>query len=166
MKQRALFVLLALAYLGIGTAAEATDVHKQPAVRVIPVLVHVDAHGKVTDFSPAYRMRPSFKRLLGRTLTAMITRPAMHKGHPVSSQFVINLALVAVPDKAGTYAAKFDYVSSAPLPSGSWSWVRVDGGRLALQEANGTIQPTESLIHSAPRLPEPGNALANGKGGD
>lgn len=163
MKRCAVFALFALACLGAGTASAASGAHRKTAVRVIPVLVHVDRSGNVTDFSPAYKMRPSFKRLLGKTLKAMITHPAVHKGHPISSQFVLNLALVAVPGKDGTYAAKFDYVSSKPLPAGSWSWVQMDGGRLALQEANGTIQPTEAI---GPRdfatRPEPGNALANG----
>lgn len=136
---------------------------KAPERRIVPVLVHVDSHGKVTDISPAYPFRPGMSRVLEKTLDKMITKPAMSHGHPISSQFVINLALDFVPQGNGKYGVKFSYVSSKPLPSGQWSWVHKDNHQLALQDRSNLGQPTEMLIHQqrsrdgAPRM----NAQSN-----
>jgi hypothetical protein len=63
----------------------------------------------------------------------------MLKGHPVSSQFVINLAMQATPRTDGKYDARFVYVSTSPVPSGSWYWVHQDGVRLALAPQGGFL---------------------------
>jgi hypothetical protein len=99
---------------------------------VMPVLVHVDARGKVTDVSPSVELSPKVNRLLRQNLDELITKPATDHGRPVSSQFVINLAMQASPRADGDYLARFVYVSSSPVPSGQWYWVHIDGHRLAL----------------------------------
>jgi hypothetical protein len=100
---------------------------------VLPVLVQVDSHGKVTGASPAMDLSPRLARLLRENLDEMISQPAIDKhGQPVSSQFVINLALQAASRAEGEYDARFAYVSASPVPAGSWYWVHIDGHRLAL----------------------------------
>jgi hypothetical protein len=101
--------------------------------KVLPVLVQVDAHGKVTGVSPATELSPKLRRLLRANLDEMITAPAIDdKGRPTSSQFVINLALQTSPRADGNFDVSFAYVSTAPVPSGSWYWVHTDGRELAL----------------------------------
>lgn len=101
--------------------------------RVEPVLVRVDAAGKVTQASPAYTLPPKMTRLLRDNLSEMIRKPATDKhGKPTSSQFIMNVALQAKPNGAGAYEAFFSYVSATPVPPGSWYWVHLDGDRLAL----------------------------------
>lgn len=107
--------------------------------RVLPVLVQVDATGKVVDVSPSSKLSPTFDRLLHQTLDAMISKPAMVKGHPVSSQFVMNLAMRVTPRADGKYDARFVYVSTSPVPSGSWYWVHQDGDRVALAPQGGFL---------------------------
>lgn len=105
--------------------------------KVMPVLVQVDSQGKVTDASPANELPPRFDRLLRENLDQMITKPATDRhGRPISSQFIINLTLEATPRPEGDYSARFAYVSSKPVPSGSWYWVHIDGHRLALADRN------------------------------
>ena len=104
--------------------------------KVMPVLVQVNAHGKVTDASPAIELSPRLRRLLLQNLNEMIVKPATDHGRPVSSQFVANLALRTTPRTEGDYDAQFVFVSSSPVPSGSWYWVHIDGHRLALASRN------------------------------
>jgi hypothetical protein len=103
---------------------------------VMPVLVHVDSRGQVTDVSPSAELSPKVSRLLRQSLDEMISKPATRHGRPISSQFVINLAVQASPRAEGDYLARFVYVSSSPVPSGSWYWVHIDGHRLALANRN------------------------------
>ena len=100
--------------------------------KIMPVLVQVNAHGRVTDASPAMELTPRLRRLLLQNLNEMIVKPATEHGRPVSSQFVANLALTVTPRREGGYDARFAFVSGSPVPSGSWHWVHVDGHRLAL----------------------------------
>lgn len=130
MQRSAVFGAL-LACSGLAAAESASLNEFQP--KVMPVLVHVNSHGKVTDASPAIRLSPQIKRLLRANLDEMITKPAFDKrGRPISSQFVINLALQASPRDNGRYDAQFTYVSTAPVPAGQWYWVHTDGHQLAL----------------------------------
>lgn len=103
---------------------------------IMPVLVHVDARGKVTEVSPSAELSPKISRLLRQNLDQMISKPATEHGRPISSQFVVNLALQASPRQQGDYLAQFVYVSSSPVPNGSWYWVHIDGHRLALANRN------------------------------
>ena len=104
--------------------------------KVMPVLVHVDASGKVTEVSPSAELSPKVNRLLRQSLDEMISKPATVHGRPISSQFIINLAVQASPRPEGDYLARFVYVSSSPVPNGSWYWVHIDGHRLALANRN------------------------------
>ena len=99
---------------------------------VLPVLVQVNTHGKVTDVSPAVELTPHYQRLLRSTLDEMISRPASDHGKPVASQFVINLGLQAKPRDDGKYDVSFFYVAAQPVPAGHWIWQHEDGHRLAL----------------------------------
>lgn len=129
--------LLLLGTLCAGQAAMATQMSiNQFTPRVMPVLVQVDRHGKVTDVSPSVELAPRYDRLLRTTLDQMITRPANDHGRAVASQFVINLGLQTSPRPDGNYDARFVYVSTSPVPPGSWYWVHIDGHRLALRNRN------------------------------
>jgi hypothetical protein len=131
---------LALSTLAGSQAATATSMsinHFTP--RVLPVLVQVDSHGKVTDVSPSVELAPRYDRLLRQTLDEMITKPANDHGRAVASQFVINLGLQADPRPDGKYDARFVYVSTSPVPPGSWYWVHIDGHRLALRSRNSVL---------------------------
>jgi hypothetical protein len=108
--------------------------------KVLPVLVNVNASGKVTEASPAMELPPAFDRLMRENLDEMITGPAHRHGRAVSSQFVLNLYLRAIPRKDGEYDVSFAYASTNPVPSGRWHWVSLDGRRLALA-ADGSSAP-------------------------
>lgn len=137
----ALFGILSVA----GSAAMASSGALSPfKPGLLPVLVKVDAHGKITEISPAIQLSPQVKRLLAQNLGEMITKPAFDHGKPISSQFVVNLALQATPLEGGNYDAQFAYVSTAPVPPGSWHWVDVEGRRFALAGPH---------VHSSPRMP-------------
>ncbi|MDI1253052.1 hypothetical protein [Thermomonas sp.] len=126
----ALIIATGMAAAGSGSLSEFIP-------KVLPVLVQVDSHGKVTSASPATELPPKLRRLLRANLDEMITAPAIDKkGHPTSSQFVMNLALHASPRPDGDYDVKFAYVSTAPVPPGSWYWVHTDGRQLALASQN------------------------------
>lgn len=105
--------------------------------RVLPVLVKVDTHGKVTRLSSAIELTPRFDRLLRQTVDRWITGPAMDHGKPVASQFVMKLGMQATARPDGEYDTRFVYLSSSPVPSGEWIWQNEDGHRLALVPANG-----------------------------
>ena len=116
-----------------GPAAADSDSLNQFRPKVMPVLVQVNSHGKVTAASPAIELSPGLTRLLRENLDEMISHPATDKhGRPMSSQFVINLAVQATPHSKGNYDVRFAYVSTSPVPAGSWYWVHIDGHRLAL----------------------------------
>lgn len=104
--------------------------------RVLPVLVKVDAHGKVTRVSSAVELTPRFDRLLRQTLDQWITGPAMDHGKPMSSQFVMKLGMQATARADGAYDTGFVYLSSSPVPAGEWIWQHEDGHRLALVRAD------------------------------
>jgi hypothetical protein len=123
-----LFGLLCVA----GSVASASESLSPFPPKVVPVLVQVDAHGKITDASSAVKLSPQLTRLMNQNLDEMIVAPAKINGKAVSSQFVINLRLVAEPTEQGKYSAQFAYVSVSPVPSGSWFWVNEDGRRLSL----------------------------------
>lgn len=101
---------------------------------VLPVLVRVTAKGDVTNISPARQLTPRFDRLLHTDLRALQVMPAREHGHAVPRQIVINLALKFESRENGRYRARFAYVSTTPIPSGSWYWVHLDNDRLALAQ--------------------------------
>jgi hypothetical protein len=123
---------------------------------VLPVLVRVDAHGKVTDLSPAVELTPAFTRLLRQTVDQLITGPATDHGKPRSSQFVMKLGLQATARADGSYDTRFIYLSSAPVPSGRWFWQNEDGHRLALVRADGlNYRSSRDRRHDLPTWREP-----------
>lgn len=142
--------ILFLGMLSVGANAAMADsqsLNSFPS-RVLPVLVQVNSHGQVTDASPATELSPALNRLLRKNLDELISKPATDKhGRPMSSQFVINVALQASPRQEGDYDAQFAYVSSSPVPSGSWYWVHIDGHRLALASRNSFDRVERSDFH-------------------
>ncbi|MEO7072024.1 MAG: hypothetical protein ABI300_03215 [Rhodanobacter sp.] len=130
-----LHVLTLSALLGVTPVAMAASASlNQFTLRVMPVLVQVNAQGRVTNLSPSMELTPQLARLLRSNVDELISGPAVAHGKPIASQFVLNMALQATPRDQGDYAAQFIYVSSSPVPSGSWYWVHIDGHRLALAE--------------------------------
>ncbi|HEV7123345.1 MAG TPA: hypothetical protein VGN24_07960 [Rhodanobacter sp.] len=116
-----------------GTASAEPASLNQFRPKVLPVLVQVNSHGRVTEASPSIELSPRLARLLRENLDEMIRRPATDEhGRPMSSQFVINLALQATPQSKDKYDVRFAYVSTSPVPAGSWYWVHIDGHQLAL----------------------------------
>jgi hypothetical protein len=132
MKPFCAFLLLGTLAAGQGALATSMSIN-QFTPKVLPVLVQVDSHGKVTQVSSTVELAPRYDRLLRQTLDEMITKPANDHGRPVASQFVINLGLQTMARPDGNFDAKFVYVSTSPVPPGSWYWVHVDGHRLALR---------------------------------
>jgi hypothetical protein len=131
MKALSMSVLFGL-LCAAGSLAAASESLSPFPPKVVPVLVQVDAHGKITDASPAVKLSPRLTRLLNQNLAEMIAEPAKVRGKAVSSQFVINLRLDATPLEQDKYDVQFAYVSISPVPSGSWYWVNEDGRRLSL----------------------------------
>lgn len=136
MKRFPMLTLAGVLAVGASAAMASTGSLNEFRPRVLPVLVHVDARGKVTEVSPSIELSPKVNRLLRQSLDEMIRKPATEHGRPISSQFVINLALQASPRQEGDYLARFVYVSTSPVPNGSWYWVHIDGHRLALANRN------------------------------
>lgn len=122
------------AFIGVPNLAVAASGSLSEFVpKVLPVLVQVDSDGKVTSVSPAKQLPPKLGRLLRANLDEMISAPAVDKkGRATSSQFVINLALQTSPRPDGDFDVVFAYVSTSPVPAGSWYWVHTDGRELAL----------------------------------
>lgn len=139
MKPFCAFLLLGTLVAGQSALATSMSLN-QFTPKVLPVLVQVDSHGKVTQVSSSIELSPRYDRLLRQSLDEMITRPANDHGRPVASQFVINLGLQTTPRPDGNFDAKFVYVSTSPVPAGSWYWVHIDGHRLALRSRNADMR--------------------------
>lgn len=137
MKPLLPLVLFGMLTAGSGVAMASSGSLTQFKSKVMPVLVQVNAQGKITSVSPSEELSPKVNRLLMQNLTEMISKPATDRhGRPISSQFIINVALQTSPRAEGDYYANFAYVSSKPVPSGSWYWVHIDGHQLALADRN------------------------------
>lgn len=153
--KRAKLATFALA-LGIlaGTAAASSGSLNEFRPNVMPVLVQVNSLGKVISASPSIELSPRISRLLRANLDEMITKPATDKhGRPISSQFIINLALLTSRRDNGTYDAHFAYVSTSEVPAGSWYWVHVDGHRLALANQNSSNRREHLRYYRENHLP-------------
>ncbi len=127
----ALSGLLSLSCLAALAESASLD---QPTLRFIPVLVQVNAVGKVVNVSPSADLPRSLDRVLRNNLDEMISGPAILNGKAVPSQLVVNLELQTTPQTEGKYSAQFAYVSSAPVPAGSWYWAHTSGRRPILTE--------------------------------
>ena len=76
----ALFTLLATG----STAMASTKSLNEFPTGIMPVLVQVDAHGRVTDASPPTSLSPQLDRLLRKNLAEMVSKPATDRhGHPI-----------------------------------------------------------------------------------
>lgn len=124
--------------------------------RVLPVLVQVNADGKVTSASPAIALQPPLRRLLSQNLDEMITRPAQPHGRPVASQFIVNLQLQANRRDDGDYDAHFVSVSTQPVPAGNWHWVDIEGRQWALAGPRGTTPLQQQRYLEPPVRPDRG----------
>lgn len=146
MKSILRFAVLNVLLACAGTAAASSGSLNEFQPQVMPVLVQVNSHGQITDVSPAIELSPKLNRLLRANLDEMINKPATDKnGRPISSQFIINLALQAGPLGNGNFDTHFAYVSTSPVPSGSWYWVHIDGHRLALAR-QGSYRPQQLRV--------------------
>lgn len=107
-----------------GTAFAASGIPVNPSKpEVMPVVVRVNAQGKVTGILPSQQLTPRWRSLLVKQLDEWITKPATEKGKPIASAFIVEVAMRAVPRKDGQYDANFVYVKSLPMPvSGSVHW--------------------------------------------
>lgn len=121
-------VASALAALaGTAMASSGSLVEFKP--QVMPVVVQVNAQGKVTDVLPPQQLPPKLSQLLVRQLDEWVVKPATVKGHPVASRFIAEVAMRASPRKDGKYEASFVYVKSLPMPfGGAVHWNVIDGG--------------------------------------
>lgn len=98
MNMKRLYIPTIIALLFVASVATAGDKptasSTSPDQRVLPVLVHVNTKGKVTDVAPAIKLHSGLQSLLEKTLDKMITKPAHDaKGKPIVSQFIIKLAM-------------------------------------------------------------------------
>jgi hypothetical protein len=132
---RASLIFCAIAtFAGTAMASSGSLVDFKP--QVMPVLVQVDAHGRVTDVQPSFQLTPWSQKLLTQQLDAWISQPARDNGHPVSSRFIVEVAMRTIPRKDGKYDASFVYVKSLPAPlGGAMHWNIINGGlEIALVE--------------------------------
>ncbi|MEP7185269.1 MAG: hypothetical protein ABI767_05460 [Rhodanobacter sp.] len=115
---------------------------------VMPVLVQVNARGKVTRVSPSTQLAPRYERLLRKNIEELVTGPARNRNRQVSSQFVMNVTLKTTPRADGSYDAQFAYVSAKPVPAGPMHWVSIDGHRLALARDGDMFRPRDHAPYS------------------
>ena len=95
-------------------------------LKALPVLVNVDANGKITDASPAMQLPPAVQRILLTNLDEMVTGPAhLEGGKPISSQCIINVYLKATPRPDGKFDAGFAFDG--------------DGDRIGAMDPDGTF---------------------------
>ncbi|WHZ18649.1 MAG: hypothetical protein OJF55_000798 [Rhodanobacteraceae bacterium] len=139
------------AFAGTALASSGSLVEFKP--QVMPVVVQVDAQGRVTDILPSEQLTPWLKKMLVKQLDAWIVKPATVKGQPVSSRFIIEVAMQTKPRKDGKYDASFVYVKSMPLPyGGALHWDVIDGGlELALVSDMGGSQPVRQVFDTTDR---------------
>lgn len=112
---------------GAALASSGSLVQFKP--QLMPVLVQVDAQGRVTDIQPSFQLAPWSEKLLAQQLDAWINQPATDHGKPVASRFIIEVAMRAQPREGGKYDATFVYVKTLPLAyGGALHWDVIDGG--------------------------------------
>ncbi|MGH8192599.1 MAG: hypothetical protein ACREP2_14270 [Rhodanobacteraceae bacterium] len=112
-----------------GTAMASSGSLIQFKSQVLPVVVQVNAEGKVTDILPARQLPPQVSRLLVKQLDAWIVKPLMVNGRPVATRFIAEVAMRAKPLEDGKYQASFVYVKGLPMPFGGLVyWNVINGG--------------------------------------
>lgn len=146
-----LFLVSALTAAGAATATGSFSLNQFHS-GVLPVLVQVNAKGKVVRVSPSTTLAPRYHRLLRQNIEELVAGPAMEHNRAVSSQFVLNVTLKTTPRTDGSYDAQFAYVSTKSVPSGPMHWVAIDGHRLALARDGDMFRPKDhSSNWQAPR---------------
>jgi hypothetical protein len=115
------------AFAGTAVASSGSLVEFKP--KVMPVVVQVNAQGRVTDILPSRQLTPGWRQMLVKQLDGWIIRPATVKGHLVGSRFIVEVAMQAKPRKDGNYDASFVYVKSLAMPfAGAVHWNVINGG--------------------------------------
>lgn len=151
--RHAALIASALAALS-GTALASSGSLVQFKPQVMPVLVQVDAQGRVTDVQPPFQLAPWSQRLLAQQLDAWINQPATYHGRPVASRFIIEVAMHTQPRQDGKYDANFVYVKTLPLPyGGALHWDVIDGGLEVALVRNGSGHAEWRAPVTADQLP-------------
>ncbi|HEX7338395.1 MAG TPA: hypothetical protein VF271_00505 [Rhodanobacteraceae bacterium] len=127
MKKLSAMMLLGLMCAGSALAAQSGSGHAQEigvngSDHSLPVLVAVNANGKVTKVDPAIDLASAQQADLEKIVHKMVTAPARDKnGKPKASQFVMIFNLE--PSKSNPDAYKFVYVRAHPEPLGNLHWI-------------------------------------------
>lgn len=149
----AVFLML---FMGISVAGAKSGTDKKDGQKVIPTLVTVNSKGVVTDVSSGVKLDPKFQGLLEKTVSAMIKKPAMEHGHPISSQMILNMKLVTNKLDNGQYSVRFAYQSSKALPTGSWYWVHTAHGQLRLANRYASSDLSNTQFGQPQEIHQPG----------
>lgn len=157
--RKLLLASLAAALLLSGVAvADDHAAAEQATPKVEPLLVKVDAQGKVVSMLPAYKLPASLEQTLRTTVEGMVKKPAVDKdGHPIPSQFIMNMAMQVQPGANGTNSVQFTVASIKQVPDGSWYWVRTPDHRMALANSANTFRGASEHV-----LPD--NPMGNSSG--
>ncbi|MET1023119.1 MAG: hypothetical protein ABWX87_02300 [Pseudoxanthomonas sp.] len=125
-------VLLAAIINHKALATEITVAHFERGV--VPVLVNVDKHGKVTKVSASDQLQPALERLLRQTVDVVVSsqKPLAEEG----GQVVMRFRLDTTQRADGKYDARFVVLDTKSVPSGAWSWFKA-GPRYALVDQLG-----------------------------
>lgn len=129
MKSRHAWLLgcVVAAFAGTAMASSGSLVEFTP--RIMPVVVQVNAQGRVTDILPSQQLKPWLRKMLVEQIDAWITEPAKNHGKPTASRFIMEVAMRVQPRKDGEYDANFVYVKSMPLAfGGALHWDVINGG--------------------------------------
>ena len=151
MKMYCLSALAATMVLVSGTVSADSQKDQSGESHVIPVLVHVNKAGHITDMQPAYDLRPAMKHAVEQSVMGMVGKPAMKNGVATNSQFVLMLALKPVAGSSNQYT--FTYVSTRPIPVGNWHWARDlsgTGKALQLVKDGSTYSSTDVTLPCGP----------------
>lgn len=147
MNSKAKTLLLSLASLMFAGPALATSSASAAEAEAFPVLVSLDAHGKVSGIELADRMPAAITRVLRQDIEQAVANPEQNAPVMVASgQFLAQMAPKVTALADGKFAVDFALVSAQPLASGSWVWKRNADDSLALVLR-------DSLRPDRPRLP-------------
>lgn len=125
------------AFAGTAMAASGSLVEFKP--HIMPVVVQVNAQGRVTDVLPSQQLEPWLRQMLVKQIDAWIAEPATTHGKPTACRFIMEVAMRVQPRKDGEYDANFVYVKSMPLAyGGALHWDVIDGGRELALVSDGT----------------------------
>ncbi|HJP97994.1 MAG TPA: hypothetical protein VJ862_05460 [Rhodanobacteraceae bacterium] len=137
------------ALAGTAMASSGSLVEFRP--QVMPVVVQVNAEGRVTDILPSEQLPPGLSHLLVDQLNAWIVKPAVVKGHPVASRFIAEVGMRANPRKDGKFDASFVYVKGLPMPfGGAVHWNVINGGLELALVSDDSVVPREWHVRYTP----------------